>query len=69
MSLGSAPAPPSPCPKMDTPAQAPTEAAALYIGYFENGHGAQWIFTCNRAAREARLWGGHVGWASVHPVA
>ena len=53
---------------MDTPAQAPTEAAALYIGYFENRHGAQWILTCNRAAREARLRGGHVGWASAHPV-
>ena len=53
---------------MDTPAQAPTEAAALYIEYVENRHSEQWIFTCNRAPRAARLRGGHVGWASAHPV-
>ena len=53
---------------MDTPAQAPTEAAALDIGYVENRHGEQWIFTCNRATRAARLRGGHVSWASAHPV-
>jgi hypothetical protein len=62
------PPPPCPCPKMDTPAQAPTEAAALYIGYVENRHSEQRIFTCNRAPRAARLRGGHVGWASAHPV-
>ena len=45
-----------------------TEAADLYIGYFENRHGEQWIFTFNRATREARLRGGDVGWASTYPV-
>jgi hypothetical protein len=44
------------------------EAADLYIGYFENRHGEQWIFTVNRATREARLRGGDVGWTSAHPV-
>ena len=44
------------------------EAADLYIGYFENRHGEQWIFSFNRATREARLRGGDVGWASPHPV-
>jgi hypothetical protein len=31
-----------------------TEAADLYIGYFENRSGEQWIFTCDRATGEAR---------------
>jgi hypothetical protein len=35
-----------------------TEAADLYIGDFENRHGEQWIFTCDRATGEARLRGG-----------
>jgi len=29
-----------------------TEAADLYIGYFENRYGEQWIFTFDRAMRE-----------------
>jgi hypothetical protein len=45
-----------------------TEAADLYIGYFENRHGEQWIFTFNRATREASLRGGDAGWARAHPV-
>jgi hypothetical protein len=45
-----------------------TEAADLYIGYFENRHGEQWIFTFNRATREASLCGGDAGWASAQPV-
>jgi hypothetical protein len=45
-----------------------TMAANLYIGYFENRHGEQWIFTCNRATREASLRGGDTGWARAHPV-
>jgi hypothetical protein len=44
------------------------EAADLYIGYFENRDGEQWIVTCDRATREARLRGGDAGWASAHPV-
>ena len=28
-----------------------TEAADLYIGYFENRYGEQWIFTFDRATR------------------
>jgi len=39
-----------------------------YIGYFENRHGEQWIFTFDRATREARLRGGDAGWATAHPV-
>jgi hypothetical protein len=38
-----------------------TEAADLYIGYFENRHGEQWIFTFDRATREARLRGRDAG--------
>ena len=45
-----------------------TEAADLYIGYFENRHDEQWIFTCDRATGEARLRGRDAGWATAHPV-
>jgi hypothetical protein len=45
-----------------------TDAAGLYIGYFENRHGEQWIFTFHRATREASLRGGDVGGARAHPV-
>jgi hypothetical protein len=44
------------------------EAADLYIGYFENGSGEQWIFTFNRATREAILRGGDVDWGTAHIV-
>lgn len=40
----------------------------LYIGYFENTFGEQWIFTFNRKSREAKLRGGDVGWNTVHAV-
>jgi len=45
-----------------------TEAADLYLGYFENRHGEQWIFTFSRATREASLRSGDAGWARAHPV-
>jgi hypothetical protein len=44
------------------------EAADLYVGYFENRYGEQWIFTFNRATREAMLRGGDVDWGSAHTV-
>ena len=50
------------------PAAVSTEAADLYIGYFENRYGEQWIFTCDRATREASLRGGDAGWATAHPA-
>ena len=53
---------------MRDPARRSTEAADLYIGYFENRSGEQWIFTCDRATREANLRGGDAGWATAHPV-
>ncbi|HUG68911.1 MAG TPA: hypothetical protein VMM76_14275 [Pirellulaceae bacterium] len=40
----------------------------VYIGYFENAFGEQWIFTFDRATREAELRGGDIGWNSVHEV-
>ena len=45
-----------------------TEAADLYIGYFENRHGEQSIFSFNRTTREASLRGGDAAWARAHPV-
>jgi hypothetical protein len=46
-----------------------TEAADLYIGYFENRYGEQWIFMFDRATREARLRRRDAGWARAHPGA
>jgi hypothetical protein len=51
-----------------TPPTFSNEPAGLYIGYFENKYGEQWIFTFNRATREAMLRGGDVDWGSSHAV-
>ena len=40
----------------------------LYIGYFENPHGEQWIFTYSRATKDAVLRGGDVGWNTALEV-
>ena len=45
-----------------TPPAVTNESADLYIGYFANRSGEQWIFTFNRATHEATLRGGDVGW-------
>ena len=50
------------------PPDVSTEAADLYIGYFENRYGEQWIFTFDRATRAASLRGGDAGRATAHPV-
>ena len=39
-----------------------------YIGYFENRHGEQWIFTLDRQTRAATLRGGDAGWNSQFNV-
>ncbi len=44
------------------------EAREAYIGYFENKHGEQWIFTCRRATGEAELRGGDSGWNESWPI-
>jgi hypothetical protein len=36
----------------------------IYIGYFENPYGEQWVFTYNRQTKNAVLRGGDVGWAA-----
>jgi hypothetical protein len=38
------------------------------VGYFENAHGEQWIFTFNRQTKKAELRGGDIGWNEVHEV-
>ena len=38
------------------------------MGYFENPHGEQWIFTMNRQAGKATLQGGDVGWNTQFDV-
>ena len=39
-----------------------------YIGYFENEHGEQWIFTRDRKAGTATLRGGDIGWNTAIDV-
>lgn len=41
---------------------------AVYIGYFENSYGEQWIFTYDRVASRGELRGGDAGWNAVHSV-
>jgi len=40
----------------------------VYIGYFENEHGEQWIFTRDRKTGIATLRGGDIGWNTVIDV-
>jgi hypothetical protein len=51
-----------------TPPSLSNESPALYVGYFENRFGEQWIFTFDRTTREAHLRGGDVDWATVSVV-
>ena len=41
---------------------------SLYIGYFENLHGEQWVFTYHRKTKKAELLGGDVGWNTRNEV-
>ena len=38
------------------------EETNVYIGYFENAFGEQWVFTFDRDTRRAVLRGGDIGW-------
>ena len=40
----------------------------IYIGYFENRYGEQWLFTCHRKTRKVELRGGDIDWNTVHKV-
>lgn len=40
----------------------------VYIGYFANAYGEQWVFQYNRASRQGSLRGGDAGWDEVHEV-
>jgi len=40
----------------------------VYLGYFENAFGEQWVFSFDRATRKAELRGGDIGWNTVHEV-
>jgi len=41
---------------------------AVYIGYFENPFGEQWVFTYNRKTKQAQLQGGDAGWNTMFRV-
>jgi hypothetical protein len=44
------------------------QAGERDLGYFENRHGEQWLFTFDRVTREAILRGGDADWARAHAV-
>jgi hypothetical protein len=44
------------------------ESGGLYVGYFENPFGEQWIFTYNPMTSQALLRGGDVDWEMIHEV-
>lgn len=37
-------------------------SANCYVGYFENVHGEQWVFTYDRQTGDAYLLGGDINW-------
>ena len=55
-------------PACGTPPAFSNESADLYIGYFANRYGEQWIFTFDRATGAANLRGGDVDGSTVHVV-
>ena len=40
----------------------------VYVGYFENALGEQWIFTYDRKTTKAELRGGDIGWNTAHAI-
>lgn len=40
----------------------------LYIGYFENRHGEQWVFTYHRKTLKSELRGGDCDWNIAYSV-
>jgi hypothetical protein len=40
----------------------------LYVGYFENRYGEQWIFTYDRESKTANLLGGDINWNNRQQV-
>ena len=55
-------------PDCGDPPRVDADDPAIYIGYFENAQGEQWIFTLDRATGEAALRGGDVDWGRAHAV-
>lgn len=50
------------------PAVITNEDPQKYYGYFENGYGEQWIFIYDRCTKDAKLYGGDVGWEEQYKV-
>ncbi|HBV88086.1 MAG TPA: hypothetical protein DEF42_15865 [Desulfosporosinus sp.] len=51
-----------------TPPSITNEDPDKYLGYFENIHGEQWIFIYDRKSKNAKLYGGDVGWDNAFEV-
>ena len=45
-----------------------SDDANIYLGYFENAFGEQWVFSFDRSTGKAELRGGDIGWNTVHEV-
>ena len=55
-------------PECGDPPIANSDDPNIYIGYFENPYGEQWIFTYDRETAAAELRGGDIGWNTTIPV-
>jgi len=55
-------------PEAGRPPALSNESPDLYVGYFENAFGEQWVFTFNRKTREGGLRGGDTGWLEAYVV-
>lgn len=55
-------------PQCGDPPIIDSEAENLYVGYYENSHGEQWLYTFDRNTGIAVLRGGDVGWNNSFEV-
>jgi hypothetical protein len=55
-------------PECGDPPIVDSDDPPIYIGYFANAHGEQWIFTYHRETKKAELRGGDVGWNNPFEV-
>ena len=55
-------------PQLGTPPIVDNADANIYVGYFANAYGEQWVFTFDRTTKEGTLRGGDANWEKVWPV-
>lgn len=41
------------------------QSPQAWLSYFENEHGEQWLFRCDRGTKAWQVWGGDLDWDTV----